>query len=55
MAATPEASRKVEEVISKVYYDVATGFGSIAKTLEQARKVDSTITRADLQSFLAKQ
>ncbi len=47
--------RNVEPTISKVYYNVATGFGSIAKTLEQARKIDSSITRGDVQAFLAKQ
>jgi hypothetical protein len=52
---TEGGDRKVEEILSKVYYDVASGFGSIAKTLEQARKIDSSITRGDVQSFLAKQ
>jgi hypothetical protein len=47
--------QRVEEILSKVYYDVASGFGSIAKTLEQARKIDSSITRGDVQCFLAKQ
>jgi hypothetical protein len=47
--------QKVEGILSKVYYDVASGFGSIAKTLEQARKIDTSITRGEVQSFLAKQ
>jgi len=53
-AGTRDAS-KAETVIGGVYYDVATGFGSIAKTLEQARKLDPTITRDDVRAFLAKQ
>jgi hypothetical protein len=47
--------QKVDGILSKVYYDVASGFGSIVKTLEQARKVDSSITRGEVQSFLSKQ
>jgi len=54
-AAGTRAASKAEAVISGVYYDVSTGFGSIAKTLEQARKVDPSITREDVQAFLAKQ
>jgi len=56
MTSSAERTRtKAEAVISGVYYDVATGFGSIAKTLEQARKIEPSITRADVQAFLAKQ
>ena len=55
MSKANAGAQSAEDTISKVYYNVATGFGSIAKTLEQARKVDARITRADVQSFLAKQ
>ena len=42
-------------VISDVYYDVKTGFGSIAKTLAAARKVDPSIKQADVAAFLSAQ
>ena len=41
-----------EQVISKVYYDVRSGFGSIAETLRKAREQDKHITRTDVKSFL---
>ncbi len=44
-----------DEVISKVYYDVTSGFGSIAKTLQAARKIDPTIRQEDVKEFLDKQ
>ena len=44
-----------EQVISKVYYDVRSGFGSIAETLRKAREQDKHITRTDVKSFLDKQ
>ena len=34
-----------ERVISEVYYNVRTGFGSIAETLKQAKRKDPRITR----------
>ena len=44
-----------ERVISDVYYNVRTGFGSVAETLKQARRKDATITRGDVTRFLNKQ
>ncbi|OYV32737.1 MAG: hypothetical protein B7Z80_26030 [Rhodospirillales bacterium 20-64-7] len=44
-----------ERVISRVYYDLRAGFGSIAQTLQQARAIDPSITREDVSRFLNKQ
>jgi hypothetical protein len=44
-----------ERVISRIYYDVREGFGSIDATLRRARAVDPTITREDVRRFLNKQ
>ena len=44
-----------DATISKVYYDLERGFCSIAKTLAEARKVDESIKREDVKSFLDKQ
>ena len=52
-----EVSRtaKHEAIIKKVYYDVETGFGSIAKTLKKAQAVLFSITIDEVRTFLAKQ
>ena len=39
-----------EETIAKVYYDFG-GFGSIAKTLADARKIDPSITQKNVQKW----
>lgn len=44
-----------ERLISDVYYNVRTGFGSIAETLKQVKRKDSRITRNDVIRFLNKQ
>ena len=44
-----------EVTISKVYYDLENGFGSIAKTHQAAKKIDPGITRAHVKTFLDKQ
>ena len=44
-----------ERVISEVYYNVRTGFGSIAETLKPAKRKDPRITRNDVTKFLNKQ
>jgi hypothetical protein len=44
-----------EATISKVYYDLEKGFGSIAKTLQAAKKIDPNIKRDDVKAFLDKQ
>ena len=45
----------MEAVIRGVYYNVDTGFGSVKKTLQQARAIDPSITEEDVRRFLAKQ
>ena len=45
-----------DAIISRVYYDGKSGFlGSIAATLKKANKIDDTIKRGDVTSFLGKQ
>ncbi len=44
-----------ESVISKVYYNVDTGFGSIAKTHASVKKIDPSIKREHVKAFLDKQ
>jgi hypothetical protein len=44
-----------EAIIKRVYYDVKTGFGSIAKTLKKAQEIALSITREEVTTFLAKQ
>ena len=44
-----------DAVISKIYYDVNGGFGSLPKTLAKAKNIDPTITYNDVKSFLDKQ
>jgi len=50
-----EISATHEAIIERVYYDVKSGFGSIAKTLKKARGSNSFITRDEVTAFLAKQ
>ena len=40
-----------EEIIRKMYYDPA-GFGSIKNTLKDVRKVDPTITEAEVKEWI---
>ena len=44
-----------EQVISAAYYNVRTGYGSIAHTLKQAREVEPSIKREDVKRFLDRQ
>ena len=44
-----------DAIISKIYYDVASGFGSIAETLRKVREVDKSITKEEVKRFLDKQ
>ena len=44
-----------EAIRSSVYYNIDTGFGSIAKTLEGTKRLDPSITRDEANSFLGKQ
>ena len=48
-------SARHEAIIKKVYYDVNSGFGSIAKTLKKAQEIDFSIIRDEVTTFLAKQ
>ena len=56
-----DASGKAEElkqheaVIRRIYYDVKSGFGSIAKTLKQVQAINPSIGKSEVQAFLAKQ
>ena len=56
-----DASGKAEElkqreaVIRRIYYDVKNGFGSIAKTLKQVQAINPSISKSEVQAFLAKQ
>ena len=45
----------MEEVLRGVYYNVNTGYGSVKKTLEQAKAIDPSITEEDVKRFLDKQ
>ena len=44
-----------DQVIRQVYYDVDTGFGSIAETYRDAKKILDTITYNDVKDFLERQ
>ena len=44
-----------EAIISNVYYDIESGYGSIRSTFEQARKVDSSIKLEDVQKWMKQQ
>ncbi len=46
---------KHETIIKKVYYDVKSGFASIAKALKKAQEIDFSIIREEVATFLAKQ
>ena len=48
-------SKDVDSIISKVYYDVKSGFGSIEKTLKVAQLINKTSTRDQVKAFLDKQ
>ena len=41
------------EIISKIYNDLS-GFGSIQQTFQEAKKIDKTITLADVQEWKEK-
>ena len=49
------AGSSSDEVIRKVYYNLHSGFGSIAKTHKAAREVDPKIKREEVKAFLDKQ
>ena len=44
-----------DDIISNVYYNLETGFGSINETLKKAKAQDPSINRIDVESFMKKQ
>ena len=44
-----------EDIISNVYYDIESGYGSIRSTFEPARQVDSSIKLEDVQKWMKQQ
>jgi hypothetical protein len=44
-----------DDIISNVYYNLETGFGSINETLKKAKAQDPTINRVDVENFMRKQ
>ena len=45
----------MEEALRRAYFNVDTGFGSIAKTYKAAKALDARVTIAATREFLAKQ
>ena len=43
-----------EEVISNIYHDVDSGYGSVKNTLEQARNINPSITLEDVRTWMSK-
>ena len=44
-----------EQIISNIYYNVDTGFGSVQETLRKARQQEPTITKEDVDKFMREQ
>ena len=44
-----------DQIISNVYYDLESGFGSVNETLKKAKEQDPTINMVDVKGFMAKQ
>ena len=44
-----------DQILSNIYYDLETGYGSIKNTYDQARKEDSTIKLEDVQTWMKQQ
>ena len=44
-----------DDIISNVFYNLETGFGSINETLKKAKEQDQTINRVDVEHFLRNQ
>ena len=44
-----------DDIISNVYYNLETGFGSINETLKKAKEQDPTINKVDVDNFMRKQ
>lgn len=50
-----DIDERKRSIISRIYYNPIGGFGSIVATHKKAHDVDSSITRADVKTFLEKQ
>ena len=50
-----DIDERKRSIISRIYYNPIGGFGSIVATHKKARDVDSSITCADVKTFLDKQ
>ena len=44
-----------DDIISNVYYNLETGFGSINKTLKKAKEQEPTVNRVNVENFMRKQ
>ena len=44
-----------DQIISNVYYDLESGFGSVNETLKKAKEQDPTINMVDVKEFMRKQ
>ena len=44
-----------DQIISNVYYDLETGYGSVKNTFEQARQNDKSIALEDVQKWMKQQ
>ena len=44
-----------DQIISNIYYDLETGYGSVKNTFEQARRKDPTVTLEDVQKWMKQQ
>ena len=44
-----------DDIITNVYYNLETGFGSINETLKKAKEQDPTINKVDVENFIRKQ
>ena len=47
--------KEKEKIIRQIYYDKDTGFGSIAETYKDAKRILNTITLNDVKVFMEKQ
>ena len=44
---------KKQEIINKIYHDLS-GYGSMKTTLDDAKKIDKTISLNDIKEFFSK-
>ena len=48
-------ARAKEKIISNMYYNTTSGFGSIDETIRQVKQIDKSITKAEVTQFLDNQ